>query len=113
STLAASRAFGYGNAGHEIVGNLAAHYLAGSHAEAEIRKLLKPGEDLAKACTWADREKFPEKYLTDEMKEFVANNPDHHLYHYCDVPFQKTAYHYGGTGTGPNDIVHTMRLCIG
>jgi S1/P1 Nuclease len=105
-------AFGYGNAGHEAVGNVAAHYLAGTRAETEVRKLLRPNEDLAKAATWADRAKLPEQYLSDEMKDFVAHNPEHHSYHFCDVPFQEKAYQEGGTGTGPNDIVHTMRLCI-
>ncbi len=105
-------ALGYGNAGHEAVGNVAAHYLEGTHAEAEVRKLLRPGEDLAKASTWADRAKLPEQYLSDEMKDFVAHNPDHHKYHFCDVPFQEKAYVNGNTGTNPRDIVHTMRLCI-
>src|SRR5438067_2256116 len=105
-------ALGYGNAGHEAVGNIAAHYLAGTHAEAKVRNLLRPNEDLAKASTWADRAKLPAQYLSDEMKDFVAHNPDHHKYHFCDVPFQEKTYHSGGTGTNPNDIVHIMKLCI-
>lgn len=105
-------AFGYGNAGHEAVGNIAAHYLAGTPAEAEVRKLLRPGEELSKACTWADRAKLPDQYLSDEMKDFVAHNPEHHSYHFCDVPFQEKSYRDGGTGTKPVDIVHMMRFCI-
>lgn len=110
--IAATSAFGYGNAGHEAVGSIAAHYLAGTHAEAEMQKLLLPGETLAKACTWADRAKLPEQYLSPEMKDFVTNNPDHHKYHFCDIPFQEKAYRDGGTGTSPEDIVHIMQLCI-
>lgn len=106
-------AFGYGNAGHEAIGLVAAHYLAGSRAETEVAKLLHPGEDLAKAATWADRAKLPGQYLSPEMQDFVANNPSHHKYHFCDVPFQEPAYRDGGTGTGPDDIVHLMQLCIG
>src|SRR5207248_10297263 len=79
------RAFGYGNAGHEAVGNVAAHYLAGTRAEKEVRALLHENEDLAKACTWADRAKLPEQYISEEMKDYVAHNPDHHKYHLCDV----------------------------
>lgn len=104
-------AFGYGPMGHEVVGNLAEAHLKGTRAETEVRALLK-SETLARATTWADRAKFPDKYLSDEMKEFVAKNPDHHSFHYCDVPFQQTQYRDGGTGTNPIDIVHTMQLCI-
>lgn len=110
--LTAPALFGYGNAGHEAVGNIAAHFLAGSRAETEVRKLLLPNETLAKACTWADRAKLPEQYLSQEMQEFVKNNPDHHKYHYCDIPFQEKEYRDGGTGTNPEDIVHIMQLCV-
>ncbi|MEA3187871.1 MAG: hypothetical protein QOD99_1701 [Chthoniobacter sp.] len=112
AALPAASALGYGNAGHEIVGSIAARLLAGTHAEAEMKKLLRPSEDLPKACTWADRTKLPDTYLSAEMKDYVAANPSHHKYHYCDVPFQEKTYHDGGTGTNPEDIVHTMKLCI-
>lgn len=105
-------ALGYGNAGHEAVGNVAAHYLAGTPAEREVSKLLRPGEDLAKACTWADRAKLPDQYLSAEMKDYVGHNPEHHSYHFCDVPFQEKTYHDGGTGTNSHDIVHMMKVCI-
>lgn len=105
------KAHGYGNAGHQAVGTIAAHYLKDSRAEKEVAALLKK-EDLARAATWPDRAKLPDKYLTAEMKAFVANNPEHHIYHYCDVPFQQKAYREGMTGTNPQDIVHTLRACI-
>lgn len=106
------KSYGYGNAGHQAIGTIAEHYLTGTRAGLEIRTLLKPGEGLDRAATWADRAKIPDKYLTIEMKEFVANNPGHHSYHYCDVPFQEKAYREGITGTNPHDIVHTLRICI-
>ncbi len=105
-------AFAYGNAGHQAVGTIAEHYLEGTRAGQEVRTLLKPGEGLDRAATWADRSKLPDKYLSAEMKEFVANNPEHHSYHYCDIPFQEKAYREGITGTNPHDIVHILRLCI-
>lgn len=104
--------FGYGNAGHQAIGTIAEHYLQGTRAGREIRTLLKPGEGLDRAATWADRAKIPDKYLTAEMKGFVANNPEHHSYHYCDIPFQEKAYREGITGSNPHDIVHTLRICI-
>ena len=106
------RAAGFGTAGHESVGFLAAHYLTGSRAEREVKALLKENEGLNRAATWADRAKLPEKYLNPEMKEFVANNPDHHSFHYCDVPFQQKSYRLGLTGTNGKDIVQTLKTCI-
>lgn len=111
-TLSTPAAFGYGFAGHEVVGNYAEHFLKGTRAETEVRTLLHDYETLAKVSTWADRAKFDEKYLSDEMKTFVARNPEHHSYHYCDIPFQENSYHEGGAGTGPHDIVQTMKRCI-
>jgi hypothetical protein len=105
-------ALAYGPAGHEAVGTIAERYLEGSRALKEVRSLLHKDESLARATTWADRAKFPEKYLSAEMKEFVTNNPEHHSYHYCDVPFQQTTYRLGLTGTHTRDIVHILEICI-
>lgn len=107
-----ANASGYGNAGHQAIGTVAEHYLEGTRAQKEVRALLKEGENLDKASTWADRAKLPEKYLSAEMKEFVTNNPDHHSFHYCDVPFQQKSYRDGITGTNRKDIVHILEICI-
>ncbi len=112
SLALAVQAHAYGNTGHQVIGTIAAHYLEGTRAEKEVHALLiKDGLD--RAATWADRAKLPEKYLTAEMLEFVTNNPNHHSFHYCDIPFQEKAYREGITGTNPHDIVHTLRICIG
>lgn len=107
----AGHAHGYGNAGHQAIGTIAAHYLEGTRAAKEVAALLKK-DGLDRAATWPDRAKLPDKYLNAEMKEFVANNPEHHSYHYCDVPFQQKAYKEGLTGTNSHDIVHVMRICV-
>ena len=105
-------ASGYGNAGHEAIGTSAERDLEGTRALKEVRSLLRQGEGLDRASTWPDRAKLPDKYLTAEMKDFVANNPEHHTYHYCDIPFQQKAYRAGITGTNSHDIVHVLELCI-
>jgi len=110
--LLATDASAYGAAGHEAIGRVAEFHLKGSRAEKEVRALLNANEDLARVTTWADRAKIPEKYLTNEMKEFVANNPLHHENHYCDVPFQEKAYRDGLIGTNEHDLIHSMRACI-
>ena len=106
------KAHGYGNAGHEAIGTIAERELEGTRALKEVRSLLHQDEGLDRASTWPDRAKLPDKYLTAEMKDFVANNPEHHTYHYCDIPFQQKAYRAGVTGTNSRDIVHTLELCI-
>lgn len=106
------RASGYGNAGHQAIGTVAERHLEGSRALKEVRALLKEGEGLDRAATWPDRAKLPDKYLSAEMKEFVANNPEHHHYHYCDVPFQQSSYRHDGFGADKHDIVHTLEHCI-
>ena len=105
-------AHGYGNAGHQAIGTIAAHYLEGTRAGKEVAALMKKDEGLDRAATWADRAKLPDTYLSAEMKEFVANNPQHHSYHYCDIPFQEKAYKLGITGTNPHDIIQTLHACI-
>ena len=105
-------ASGYGNAGHQAVGSVAEYYLNGTRAFTQVHSLLKKGEGLDKAATWADRAKLPDKYLSAEMRDFVANNPEHHSYHYCDIPFQQKAYRDGVTGTNKHDIVHILEICI-
>ncbi len=107
-----SNLLGYGAAGHEAIGRIATQYLAGTRAESEVAKLLYPNEDLARAATWADRAKLDEKYLSAEMKTFVTDNPGHHGYHYCDVPFQETAYRAGLVGTNDHDLIHSIQTCI-
>ncbi len=111
--LQTAAAPGYGPAGHQAIGKIAEKDLEGTRAGREVRKLLLPDERLDYAANWADRAKLPEKYLSDEMKSFIAANPKHHSYHYCDVPFQVEEYRDGITGTNDRDIVHILRICIG
>lgn len=112
SAVFVGNASGYGNAGHQAVGTVAEHYLEGTRALKEVRSLLRTGEGLDKAATWADRAKLPDKYLSAEMKDFITNNPEHHSYHYCDIPFQQKSYRDGVTGTNKRDIVHILEFCI-
>jgi hypothetical protein len=112
AVILTGHACGYGNAGHQAIGTIAERCLEGTRALKEVRLLLKEGEGLDRAATWADRAKLPEKYLSAEMKDFVANNPEHHSYHYCDIPFQQTVYRKDGIGANKHDIVHTLEQCI-
>jgi hypothetical protein len=98
--------------GHETVGAIADQLISGRRAEAEVHKLLKPGESLQNVANWADCAKGYCGALTDELREFVRRNPHHAHYHYTDVPFQAAAYEAGGVGTSDDDVVHILKQCI-
>src|SRR5450755_1935190 len=105
-------AFPWGAPGHETVGAIADQLIAGRRAEAEVRKLLQPGESLQKVSIWADCAKGYCGRRTDELREFVRMNPRHARYHYTDVPFQLPAYEAGRVGTNDEDVVHILKQCI-
>lgn len=99
---------GWGEDGHQTVGAMADQLLVGSLAEQEVRRLLQPGESLSSVSMWADCAKYcPHK--TPEMLTFVRNNPQHHDYHFTDIPFQHTRYDAHSVGAGPNDVVHIVQ----
>jgi hypothetical protein len=102
----------WGAPGHETVGAIADQLISGRRAEAEVRKLLKPGETLQSVANWADCAKGYCAELTLELTEFVRRNPRHAHYHYTDVPFQTAAYEEGGVGTSDDDVVHILKQCI-
>ena len=109
-------AFAWGHQGHETVGALAALLIKGSNAEKQVQKLLQPGESLASAAEWADCAKgyaYCHAEPSAEMKDFVARNPQHHAYHYTDIPFQLPSYPAGNAvGASGDDVVHILRDAI-
>lgn len=114
-SLSASFAFAWGRDGHEAIGYLAASLIAGTNAETQVAALLKPGETLATATEWADCAKgwrYCQAPLTQEMKDFGIRNPQHHAYHYTDIPFQLADYNSTEIGTTPDDIVHVLQDAI-
>src|SRR6267154_5547312 len=46
------------------------------------------------------------------MHDFVSANPNHHEYHYTDVPFEKDTYQAGTVGTTDHDVVQILKQCI-
>ena len=104
-------ALAWGKKGHETVGYIAASLISGTNAEKEVKKLLKPGENMATAAEWMDCAKgfrYCQKQPTPEMQDFANRNPNHHNYHYTDVPFQFDAYAPDEVGATPDDVVHIL-----
>jgi hypothetical protein len=112
SLLVSTAACAWGAPGHETVGAIADQLIAGRRAEAEVRRLLGPGESLQSVSVWADCAKGHCGQMTAELQEFVRRNPRNAHYHYTDVPFQAAAYEDGGVGTSDDDIVHILKQCI-
>jgi S1/P1 Nuclease len=113
--LLTQNAFAWGRLGHETVAEISAHLIRGSHAEIKVKALLKGDENLAAASIWADCVKgfqYCHVDLTQEMKDFVRQNPKHHHFHYADVPFQSQHYEGQGGGSSPDDVVHVLKEAI-
>jgi hypothetical protein len=111
SLIASTGASAWGAAGHQTVGAIADHLIAGRRAEREVRKLLN-GETLQEVSMWADCAKAGCGPLNEELRDFVRRNPHHAHYHYTDIPFQATAYEERGLGASDYDVVHILRQCI-
>lgn len=102
----------WGQDGHRVVGALADRALVGSRAERKVRALLQPKETLEHISFWADCAKGYCGELTEEMKTFVEANPNHHHYHYTDVPFQRSQYRWKSVGTSEDDVVVLVTQAI-
>ena len=108
-------AWAFGRDGHETTGAIAAKLITGTHAEQEVAKILKPGEDLSTAAIWADCAKgfmYCHKQPTAEMRDYAHKNPHHHGYHYADIPFEEGAYKDNAVGANPEDVVHVLTQAI-
>src|SRR5215470_1630053 len=108
-------AWSWGGDGHRIVGAVADQVLA-SHptAKAKVDALLG-SRSLSEASVFADCAKgftYCHRKLSDEERAYVAKNPDHHAYHYTDIPIQQPRYNAGTAGTARDDVVQVIRYAV-
>jgi hypothetical protein len=114
--VAARPLWAFGHEGHETTGAIAAQLIAGKPAEQAIARLLKPNETLASAAVWADCAKgfrYCHASPTAEMRAYAFKNPDHHRYHFADIPFEEGRYRAQAVGADPEDVVHILTQAIG
>src|SRR5262249_51528660 len=131
------RAEAYGPQGHGLVGAIADQRLAGK-AATKIADLLD-GLSLAEAALLADNikdwdrkdPKTPNTFPLPDHPEFEAQlvaffranppknsdpkklPPNHHWFHYTDVPVTGQAtYRDGSTGRNEFDVVHMISFCV-
>ena len=130
--------FGYGPAGHEIVGGIADKLIANRSAAKKIYALTD-GITLQRASLMADEIKAWDKTGADDLgafphymdhpaidrqlREFWRANPpipdpgsgvpSHHWFHYSDVPvLNPHKYSDGKTGRSQWDVVHMIAYCV-
>jgi hypothetical protein len=108
-------ALSWGGEGHRTVGAVA-DILIQQHPRTRDRvKQLLNGRSLSEVSVFADCAKGP-RYCgrdpSDEEKAYVSRNPDHHDYHYTNVPIQQTAYVESTAGTDDDDVVQVIRYAI-
>jgi len=108
-------AWPWGSDGHQTVGMIADRLLQ-QHptARARVNQILG-GVSLSDAAVWADCAKgfrYCHRDPTPEEQAYTHRNPNHHDYHYADVPVQQNAYSPGTAGTKPYDVVQIIRYSI-
>jgi hypothetical protein len=107
---AAPAALGWGDEGHRAIGAMADHLLAGTAAARHVHDLLGD-ESLSTASVWADAVKGRTN-LTEEMLRFKADNPNHAVSHYTDIPFEEPRYRDDSIGAANVDVVHAIPACF-
>jgi hypothetical protein len=107
---AAASAFAWGDEGHRTIGAMADTLIVGTAAARHVHELLGD-ETLSTASVWADQVKGRDDQ-TPEMLQFKADNPNHFLFHYTDIPFEEPKYRDDSIGATNVDVVHAIPACI-
>jgi hypothetical protein len=47
--------------------------------------------------------------LSPDEQDYVHHNPQHHDFHFTDVPIQQAEYRLGAAGTRENDVVQIIK----
>lgn len=113
--IAPQPAWSWGGDGHRTVGMIADVLLQQHPATRERINQILGGASLSDASVWADCAKgfrYCHREPTAEEKAYTQRNPNHHDYHYSDVPIQQNAYRPGTAGTKPYDVVQIIRYSI-
>lgn len=104
--------FAWGGDGYKTIGAIADQMLAGSPTSEKLKTLLKEGETLSSISTWADCAKgfsYCQKGLTPEQQKFADANPQHHGYHYTDIPIDSASYSEATYGKTDHDVVQILK----
>ena len=109
--LSAAPAWSWSGKGHRIVGAIADEVLKKSPVtKAKVKDILG-GHTLATVSVWADCAKgfrYCQRLPSHEEHAYSEKNPEHHNFHYTDIPYQQNVYSDAGAGAARYDIVHVI-----
>jgi S1/P1 Nuclease len=101
--------------GHRIVGAIADEVLKKNPTTKAKVKAILGGHTLATVSVWADCAKgfmYCQRAPTPEEHAYASKNPEHHNFHYADVPYQQSAYVDASAGTAKYDVVHVISYAV-
>lgn len=113
--FSAAPAWSWSGKGHRIVGAIADEVLKKSPTtKAKVKEILG-GETLATVSIWADCAKgftYCHRAPSHEEQVYASKNPEHHNFHYADIPYQESAYVDASAGSAKYDAVHVIRYAV-
>ena len=82
--------------------------------KAKVKEILG-GETLATVSIWADCAKgftYCHRAPSHEEQVYASKNPEHHNFHYADIPYQESAYVDASAGSAKYDAVHVISYAV-
>jgi hypothetical protein len=82
--------------------------------KAKVKDILG-GHTLATVSVWADCAKgfmYCQRPPTPEEQAYAGKNPEHHNFHYADIPYQQNAYLDPSAGSAKYDVVHVISYAV-
>jgi S1/P1 nuclease len=108
-------AWAWSGKGHRLVGAIADEVLKKNPTTKAKVKAILGGHTLATVSVWADCAKgfmYCQRAPTPEEQAYADKNPEHHNFHYTDIPYQESAYVDGSAGSAKFDAVHVISYAV-
>ncbi|HEY8184992.1 MAG TPA: S1/P1 nuclease [Pyrinomonadaceae bacterium] len=119
---ASTPAFGWGDKGHKVIGQIAQLRLANTNTLKRVRNILKHDESLSSVATWADRVKDEDRFgptavnSDPDTQDFFRRLANQHNrnWHFANLPLHCASYNDVAckSFTSSRDIVHLINLSI-
>jgi hypothetical protein len=98
----------WGSEGHRTVGMVADLILQNAPTTRDAVAEILGGVSLSEASVFADCAKGPsvcQRPLSNDEKDYVDHNHQHHVFHYTDVAIQQLEYRLGAAGTREDEAL--------
>jgi hypothetical protein len=113
--ISSAPAFSWGRDGHQTVGMVADLLLREAPTIRDTVEQILGGVSLSEASVFADCAKGPsvcQRPLSEDEKDYVDHNHQHHEFHYTDVAIQQSEYRLGAAGTRDDDVVQIIKQTV-